>query len=352
MVRAKKVTPARLKSRTRTQTIVRVVLYGLASIAVVLILLILWFQIRPIHTEKLRLSSSPYTEYAAADRAAEALVQRDRENSSLNPDCGYRYLAQPAKVERVLVIRHGLTNCPRQFDTLAEKFHQMGYAVLITRIPEHGMADRMAPNFSQLTAEETLQDLNSSIDIALGLGDEVDVMGLSAGANEVAYVASERDDLHQAIIVDPIFTPVGVPTALNRLATGALITIPNQFVWWSDKQKNLDGPTSAYYGWQSHPVGQYLRITEALYEPGRYPQSTHVVMITNENDAAVNNEAADRLAQRWRNEKVDVTAYRFPVTEQLNHDLIDPLQVGANIELSYPKIIELSTKNYSAHGHH
>lgn len=352
MVRAKKVSQARHKPQTLVQTVVRIVLFGLAGIVAILILLLLWFQLRPLHTEKLRLSSRPYTDYTKADRAAEARVQRDREDASLNPDCGYRYLKQPAKVERVLVIRHGLTNCPRQFDALAEKFHQMGYAVLITRIPEHGMVDRMAPSFSQLTAEGTLQDLNDSIDIALGLGDEIDVMGLSAGANEVAYVASERNDLHQAIIIDPIFTPVGVPTPLNRLVTGALITIPNQFIWWSDKQKNLDGPTSAYYGWQSQPVGQYLRITEALHEPGRYPRPTHAVIITNENDAAVNNEAADLLAQRWRDNNVDVTAYRFPIAEKLNHDLIDPLQVGANIDLSYPKIIELSTKNYTAHGHH
>ncbi|MCC7543604.1 hypothetical protein IT415_02750 [bacterium] len=349
------------KKPSRTKTVVRQdkkrqMLKVAGAIAAILLLLLLvflvWCQLRPLNTASLSSIYNPYDDYVLADQAAEALVAADKTNRDLNPDCSYRYLKQPARVERVLVIRHGLTNCPRQFDELAKIYHDMGYAVLITRVPEHGMRDRMAPTFSRLTAEDTLRDLNHSIDIAAGLGEDIDIMGLSAGANEAAYVVTERDDIHQAIIIDPIFTPTGVPAPLTRLVTGALLSIPNQFVWWSDKQKNLDGPTSAYFGWQSQPVGQYLRITEALFEKGRNPRSTHVVVITNENDAAVNNDTTDALARQWRNNGVDVSAYRFPKSENLNHDLIDPLQVGANTTLSYPVIIELSTKNYAQHTHH
>ena len=324
----------------------------LAILFAIIILFLMWCQLKPLETTRLTTTPKPYTDYIDANQAAEDLVTADKANTELNPDCGYRYLKQQSKVERVIVLRHGLTNCPRQFDELAERYHSMGYAVLVTRVPEHGMRDRMAPNFSRLTAERTLADLNHSIDIAEGLGDEVDVMGLSAGANEVAYIATQRDDIHQAIIIDPIFTPTSVPTPLTKLVAGALLTVPNQFMWWSDKHKNLDGPTSAYYGWQTHPVGEYLRITEALFEKGRQPRSTHVVLITNENDAAVNNETADLLAQRWRDDEVDVTAYRFPKSDGLVHDLIDPLQVGANVDISYPQIIQLTTKNYTSHGHH
>ncbi len=338
--------PKRLHRMTKVGGII------LAILLAIVVAFLIWCQLRPLNTAALSTTAHPYTTYGTADRAAEALVAADKANTALNPDCGYRYLKQQAKVERVIVIRHGLTNCPRQFDQLAERYHQMGYAVLVTRVPEHGMRDRMAPHFADLTAERTLEDLSHSIDIAEGLGDEVDVMGLSAGGNEVAYIATQRDDIHQAIIIDPIFTPTSVPTSLTRLVAGALLTIPNQFIWWSDKQRNLDGPASAYFGWQTRPVGEYLRITEGLLEKDRLPRSTHAVLITNENDAAVNNDTADLLAQRWRNNDIDVTAYRFPKSEGLVHDLIDPLQVGANTAISYPQIIELSTKNYTSHGHH
>ena len=57
----------------------------------------------------------------------------------------------------------------------------MGYNVLIPRLPRHGMADRKVENLSALKAEELRECSDTSIDLAIGLGQKVYVVGLSDG---------------------------------------------------------------------------------------------------------------------------------------------------------------------------
>ncbi|MEI6481586.1 MAG: hypothetical protein WCO19_04775 [Candidatus Saccharibacteria bacterium] len=316
----------------------------LLGIGMFLLISIMYFQFRPLNVGYLQSIKSPIRDFQQADQMARDLVAKDEKNTSLNPDCHYRYLSQPKPVEHVLVIRHGLTNCPRQFDQLADEYYKAGYAVLITRIPYHGLVDRKSPDQSLLTAEMTLSDLNRSIDIAQGLGSHVDVMGLSVGANEVAMVATQRADIDRAIIINPFFGIKGLPAPLTRMATGAALTIPNQFIWWDGKAKELlSGPTSASYGFQTHSIGEYLRITAAIFDkPNNKPLAARPIIITNANDDAVNNKVTDEIIEQWQKTGANLVTYRFPESDKLNHDLIDPLQDDARIDISYPKILELT----------
>jgi len=326
---------------------IRHLIYALLlGILAYIILSLIYFQFRPLNLGYLNVPSGPVKDFAEADRRAKLLVAADEKNPDLNPDCHYRYLSQNKPVERVLVIRHGLTNCPRQFDKLADEYYKAGYAVLITRIPKHGLRDRTSLEPAKLSAEETMIDLNRSLDIAQGLGKKVDVMGLSVGGNEVALAAYQRGDIDQAIMINSLFSPKAVPTSLTRMATGGLLTIPNIFIWWDSKAKTeLTGPTSVYYGFFTRPVGEYLRLTAALQDkPRDKPKARKLVMITNDNDGAVNNNVADGFISQWRKTGANVVDYRFPKSDGLNHDLIDPLQPDANTVISYPKILELTTQ--------
>lgn len=314
----------------------------LAVIVGAILAILLYGQFKPLHLAELQVNPQPIRDYAEADVAAKQLIAQDTTDTSLNPDCPTRYMSQGKKTEHVLVIRHGLTNCPRQFDELAQKYYQLGYTVIISRIPKHGIADRKTPIVKNLTAQEALQSFSHDIDIAQGLGEKVDIMGLSVSGNEVAEMAVQRDDIIQATMIDPFFGYIYVPAFLTRASAGAILTLPNVFIWWNSKLKeNLPGPTNAYYGFYSHVVGQYLRMTFDVDRPLKAKQT---IVITNANDGAVNNNVTNGLVAKWhRYGAVNVTAYEFPKSDGLNHDMIDPLQPDANIGIAYPKILELTT---------
>ncbi len=65
-------------------------------------------------------------------------------------------------------------------------------------------------------------------------------------------------------------------------------------------------------------------------------------MVTNANDLAVDNRAAAELEAHWRQSgAANLRTCEFDARQQLNHDLIDPLQVGAKTELVYPVLLDL-----------
>ena len=332
------------KSAKWWQKGLRILVIILGTILGLIFLLLFIGQIRPLQLNQLKVSPQPITNWDEANVKAQALVQKDKDNPELNPDCATRYLSQGKKVERVLVIRHGLTNCPRQFDELAREYYNRGYNVLITRIPKHGLKDRKSPVAATLTAQEALANFSNSIDIAHGLGEKIDLLGLSVGANEVAEMAVQRDDINQATMINPFFGIKSVPPLFTRSVCGIMLTLPNVFMWWDNAAKeNLAGPTSAYYGFYTHVIGQYLRMTIDLERGNRPLQAKQPIVITNGNDDAVNNRQTEQLVRQWKRTGAQITTYQFPASDKLNHDLIDPMQPDANTSISYPKILELTT---------
>jgi alpha/beta hydrolase family protein len=129
--------------------------------------------------ESLRSHPAPMADYAAALRRFQQI--QETEGPELNPVCRSILLTHGQRTERALVFFHGYTNCPQQFRDLGHIFYELGYNVLIPRLPRHGLADRKVENLSPLKAEELRECADTSVDIACGIGRKVYVAGLSAG---------------------------------------------------------------------------------------------------------------------------------------------------------------------------
>src|SRR5215475_1348558 len=97
------------------------------------------------------------------------------EGPELNPVCLSILLTHGKRTKRTVVFFHGLTNCPEQFRELGHTFYELGYNVLIPRLPRHGLADRRVENLTPLKAEELRDCADASVDIACGLGEKVSV---------------------------------------------------------------------------------------------------------------------------------------------------------------------------------
>jgi alpha-beta hydrolase superfamily lysophospholipase len=89
--------------------------------------------------------------YAEAIEIAKGL--QDLDGPNVNPVCHTRLYTHGRQTERALVLLHGFTNCPRQFDDLGKDFFARGWNVLIPRYPRHGYTDRLNTAIAELPAD-------------------------------------------------------------------------------------------------------------------------------------------------------------------------------------------------------
>lgn len=283
----------------------------------------------------------PARSYEEGERLARALAGEDTDD--ISGVCRTSLRTHGARTARVLVLFHGLTNCPAQFDSLAGLCFARGANVFVPRLPRHGRADRMTDALAGSDARELRAFTDRAIDAAAGLGDTVVVAGLSLGGTMAAWAAQNRPEVGRAVVIAPLLAPPKLPDPLARMATRLAAALPNKFLWWDSKRRaDLAGPPQVYPRYATRAVAASLLLGAAVIEQARHvaPGARAVALITLENDGAVNNLAAFALARSWREVGGrPVTAYEFPARLGLGHDMIDPLQVGANPAVSYPVIL-------------
>ena len=124
-------------------------------------------------------------------------------------------LTHGAKVGKVVVYFHGLTNCPGQADKLAPQLFALGYNVYVPRWPGHGEGgpdDAVAGRSDR--GSRWWRAPTDAIDLAQGLGDEVIVIGMSAGGTMTALGGAVSRRCHRHLAVSPFLGPA------RRAATG------------------------------------------------------------------------------------------------------------------------------------
>jgi pimeloyl-ACP methyl ester carboxylesterase len=284
----------------------------------------------------------PAASYDEAVARFRAIARRD--GPEVNPVCRSLLLAHGAKTTRAVVLLHGFTNCPKQFEPLARIFHDAGANVLVPRIPRHGWRDRMTGELARLTAREMMDAVAEAVDVADGLGDTVIVVGLSTTGVAASAIAAKRADVGRAVILAPALAPKGVsPGGARRLAT-LMIHIPNRFVWWDSKEKEaLGGPTQCYPRFSTRALGEVYRLGSwVLLEAERRPPATRsIAVVTTASDGAVANGPIATLSRRWREHGAAVREYQFPESLGVLHDMIDPEQIGAEVDVVYPVLVSL-----------
>jgi len=76
---------------------------------------------------------------------------------------------------------------------------------------------------------------------------------------------------------------------------------------------------------------------ETMQQAKRAAPGVHeATFVTVEGDKAVDNGAVESLAGLWEHAHVRVARTQFSETLGLNHDVVDPEQVGANVAVTYP----------------
>lgn len=312
------------------------ILRGLGVALAIIGLILLPIGIVPISTTGLTSRPNPAASY---DEALARLTQMEAEEDALPllPECRTRLMTHGAQTEKVIVLYHGLTNCPRQFVELGEQFFDLGYNVLIARFPYHVNEGRSPSDLSALTAEKYRDLADASIDIARGLGRRVFVLGLSAGGTLASWVFQNRSDVERVVTVAPFFGIGAIPAWLNLFAVNLLPRVPPIAITAPVPLKH------AIRGNNTRGLSETMRLGLAVAQQAESgpPAARSIVLVTNANDLSVDNDMARSLLPLWERQGAQTETFAFPKSLGLRHDLIDVQQRNQKPDIVYPVLMDL-----------
>jgi len=170
------------------------------------------------------------------------------------------------------------------------------------------------------------------------------VVGISAGGTAAAFAAQNRPDVTRAVILAPFFGLSGFGPRINLVLMRAMLILPSISIWKDPVlRERFEGMPHAYQRQETRGIGEIMSLGFATYREAREtpPAAGELAVVTNEADTAVSNSVTDAFVDAWRRDGRTVTTYVFPEADGLGHELIDPLEPGANPALTYPVILDL-----------
>ena len=288
----------------------------LAVAAIVAILSIALAAVVPTHIRDFTSHATPARDYAdAIDRVAR---QQQSDDRVVAPGGRSVLLTHGARTARAVVLLHGLTNSPRQYEHLAARLYAAGDNVFIPRLPHHAERTGTAASLAGLTGEELRSYADSAVDVAVGLGHSVIVAGVSAGGTIAAWIAQNRADIHRVVIVAPVLEIGRVPSFLAVPLMNFALRLPNVTRTEPPDRKRPDREL----GVSSRAVAELLRFGTAVRRAAAHKASLarNIVFVMNANDHTVKTLPAVELARCWSEKGAAVVMYQFPLALGLPHE--------------------------------
>jgi carboxylesterase len=302
-----------------------------AIIAAALVLLVALGSLLPTGTRGLGPRPDPARSYEQA--IISFARQQSADDSVVAQGGGSILLAHGHRTPRAVVLLHGYTNSPSQFEEFAHRLYDAGDNVYVPRLPRHGERNGTASTFGRLTAEELRDCADSAVDVAEGLGYSVVTVGLSAGGTMVAWIAQHRA-VRRAVVIAPVLELSRVPTVLAEPLMNLALRAPN--ITWNETPDVTEPDREL--GVSTRAIAQLLRLGWAVRQAAKDhpPRTRDIAVLTNAHDRTVSSRRAIELARFWSRPGVSVDVYELPDSLKLRHDIIDPRQRWAKPAVVYP----------------
>jgi pimeloyl-ACP methyl ester carboxylesterase len=299
----------------------------------------------PPRTGHIRSTARPAGTY---DEALERFAElHARDDATINPNCRSQLLGHGGPTASVVLLLHGMTNCPIQFAQFGQLLYDAGHTVMIPRLPRNGLADRRTNALGRLRAAELAACGDETLDIALGLGKRVTVLGLSAGGLIAAFLAQHRPELARAIVVAPALGVRNYALPYQAALRNAFLRVPNLMLDDAAEAVAVK-PVQNYVRSATRSLGELMLLGESVLRSARHdpPAVSDIILVTNGADTVISNAMVALLAERWRRHG-HVEQFEFSADKQLPHDLIDPQQPAGRPDLVYPILQQMIERKYA-----
>lgn len=265
------------------------------------------------------------------------------DNDTIHPLSRTALWSHGVKTPRAVLYLQGYTDSVQQFKQLGDLLFERGYNVFAPRLPYHGYTERLTRDHGKLTADEMIEWANQATDVAVGLGDKLTVIGLSLGGVLATWVAEQRADADNVLIVAPAYGTSAVPPKLTRTTARVVRRLPNMFVWWDPRARAEQGFDYTYPRFSTRTLSHAFLLGAELLGHARAkpPAARRVWMITNANDAAVSNKICDAFVAAWQAHGTNqVQSYQYPKELGIPHDIMDPGDPAVKPDIVYPPLLE------------
>jgi pimeloyl-ACP methyl ester carboxylesterase len=250
---------------------------------------------------------------------------------------------------------HGISNTPYQFKKLGLFFHKNGFNVFIPRMPYHGYKDKLTKDLGKLTSLDIENFSKETFQLAEGLGDQVYIMGLSAGGVVGTWIG-QKYPAKKIIIIAPAMSVPTLPDVLQKATISLGKKMSGVHFWWVK-------PLSLSASPQAHPLPKgnraYPRVSlgalsqfwgmglEIIKTVDKFHTAVDsFILVTNENDVTTSKFVINLISKTWNgSKKMKFKHFVFGKNLKLPHDLIDPTEPGGNIKYVYPILYELTVKD-------
>lgn len=268
-----------------------------------------------------------------------------RDSDDINELCQTFALTHDERREHAIALLHGMSNCPQQWLPFATLLFEAGYNVYVPRMPYNGYQDRLDVRASNIRPQDLVQYGSETVDILQGLGEEIAVMGISAGGSVTTWMAMNRDDIDESFIIAPSFLGQAFPAWLARPSVNFMRYVPNQRFWWdTDLKEDIAGPPYAAPLIYSREAGEQFRFGQMLLDQAReVTPGMPVTFVRNENDGSINIDLVGTMIDRWTDGGAALEILTIPGGLGVDHDIIDIYQTSQRIDIIYPQLFEIVT---------
>ena len=242
---------------------------------------------------------------------------------------------------KAVVLFHGLSASPTQFERFARELYDHGHNVIVPRLPRHGHTDRMSAALEKMNAGELRQIATDSVELAHGVGDKVVVAGFSLGGL-LAIWSAQHLDVERAVTIAPFLGVSWIPHSWMAGLSRMLLALPNRFAWWDPILRERQMPAHGYPRYATHALAEALKLSREVFEHADKPISANMlVFVTNSSEAAVNNRTIGKLEKRLR--RFAQSKLRLVKLGDLpiSHDIIEPLRHPEVANKVFPSLMNL-----------
>jgi pimeloyl-ACP methyl ester carboxylesterase len=313
---------ATVTEKVRQRSVGRRLTLVVSGFITLLLALVVTIYVWPLGSSQLQAAPvKTFTLSSAVNQASEVL-KADADDPFVRPECRSSLLSHGQKTAKAIVLLHGYTACPSQFSQLAELYFRVGYNVWVPRAPDHGLTDTSA--HAQVNAAELVTYANDAMNVAVGLGDEVGVAGISGGAVLATWLAAHRPEAVQRIL---LLSPFYVPS--RSQAPPAVVKPLIVLYGFRILPDHVSGQ-----GFSFAALSQYLRIARSNSEitspSGRLKS---VAVVTSANDSYIDRDKAVAVARHLADTNhLPLSAHELPAALGIGHDIVDPPDIKGHVD--------------------